>query len=115
MDRLHILVELAKIERARVPTYTIHQAKTRLSDLIRRVEAGEEVIIARGKNPVAELRRHDRNETASVRLAGRDKLAQSAPCPPDAAFFGPASREDLVEMFGEDYVSLHEQRKASRE
>ena len=34
---------------------TIHVAKTRFSELIRRVEAGEEVVIARGSKPVAKL------------------------------------------------------------
>ncbi|HWA22571.1 MAG TPA: type II toxin-antitoxin system prevent-host-death family antitoxin [Caulobacterales bacterium] len=34
---------------------TIHAAKTNLSQLIARVEAGEEVIIARGDKPVAKL------------------------------------------------------------
>ena len=33
----------------------IHQAKTELSKLIARVEAGEEIIIARGNRPVAFL------------------------------------------------------------
>lgn len=33
----------------------IHQAKTHLSDLVRRVESGEEVIIRRGSKPVARL------------------------------------------------------------
>ena len=32
---------------------TIHDAKTNLSRLIARVEAGEEIILARGKKPVA--------------------------------------------------------------
>jgi prevent-host-death family protein len=36
-------------------TVTIHAAKTQLSKLIRQVEQGEEVIIARGKTPVARL------------------------------------------------------------
>jgi len=36
-------------------TVTIHQAKTNLSRLIRRVSEGEEVIIARGSRPVARL------------------------------------------------------------
>lgn len=35
---------------------TIHEAKTHLSRLLHRVELGEEVIIARGKVPVAVLR-----------------------------------------------------------
>jgi prevent-host-death family protein len=36
-------------------TITIHQAKTHLSRLVAQVERGEEVIIARGKAPVARL------------------------------------------------------------
>ncbi len=34
---------------------TIHRAKTNLSKLIARAEAGEEVVIARGRTPVAKL------------------------------------------------------------
>jgi len=34
---------------------TIHEAKTHLSRLIRKVLAGEEVIIARGKKPLVKL------------------------------------------------------------
>jgi prevent-host-death family protein len=33
----------------------VHEAKTQLSDLLRRVEAGEEVVICRGTVPVARL------------------------------------------------------------
>jgi antitoxin (DNA-binding transcriptional repressor) of toxin-antitoxin stability system len=36
-------------------TVTIHVAKTTLSQLIARVEAGEEIVIARGKEQVAKL------------------------------------------------------------
>jgi prevent-host-death family protein len=36
-------------------TVTIHAAKTNLSKLLARVEAGEEIIIARGKTPIARL------------------------------------------------------------
>jgi antitoxin (DNA-binding transcriptional repressor) of toxin-antitoxin stability system len=35
--------------------YTVHQAKTNLSRLIQEAEKGKEVIIARGKTPVAKL------------------------------------------------------------
>jgi prevent-host-death family protein len=38
-----------------MPTVTIHQAKTNLSKLIERAAQGEEIIIARGSNPVAKL------------------------------------------------------------
>ncbi len=34
---------------------TIHKAKTELSKLLARVEAGEEIVIARGDEPVAKL------------------------------------------------------------
>jgi antitoxin (DNA-binding transcriptional repressor) of toxin-antitoxin stability system len=34
---------------------TIHTAKTTLSQLLARMEAGEEIVIARGKTPVARL------------------------------------------------------------
>jgi prevent-host-death family protein len=34
---------------------TIHKAKTELSKLLARVEAGEEIIIARGDEPIAKL------------------------------------------------------------
>ncbi|HET6569009.1 MAG TPA: type II toxin-antitoxin system prevent-host-death family antitoxin [Rhodothermales bacterium] len=37
-------------------TVGVHQAKTHLSDLLRRVEAGETVVIMRRGEPVAELR-----------------------------------------------------------
>ena len=36
-------------------TVNIHDAKTRLSSLIERVEAGEEIVIARAGRPVARL------------------------------------------------------------
>jgi prevent-host-death family protein len=36
-------------------TVTIHKAKTTLSQLVADVEAGEEIILARGKHPVAKI------------------------------------------------------------
>jgi prevent-host-death family protein len=36
-------------------TVTIHAAKTTLSQLVARVEAGEEIVLARGKHPIAKL------------------------------------------------------------
>jgi prevent-host-death family protein len=36
-------------------TVTIHAAKTTLSQLLARVEAGEEIVLARGKDPIARL------------------------------------------------------------
>jgi prevent-host-death family protein len=37
---------------------TIEEAKTRLAELVEQVERGEEVIITRGKKPVARLVRY---------------------------------------------------------
>lgn len=36
-------------------TVTIHTAKTTLSQLLARVEAGEEIVLARGKVPIAKI------------------------------------------------------------
>jgi antitoxin (DNA-binding transcriptional repressor) of toxin-antitoxin stability system len=36
-------------------TYSMHFAKTHLSELVARAEAGEEVVLARGKKPAARL------------------------------------------------------------
>lgn len=36
-------------------TFTIHVAKTNLSKLIARAEAGEEIVLARGKQPAVKL------------------------------------------------------------
>ena len=38
-----------------MPVVNVHQAKTQLSRLLARVEAGEEVVIARRGEPVAKL------------------------------------------------------------
>ncbi len=38
-----------------MPIITVHTAKTNLSKLIERAEAGEEIIIARGNDPVVKL------------------------------------------------------------
>ena len=50
-------------------TVTVHAAKTNLSELLRRVEAGEEIVIARGNKPVALLKGYDREEMARRRRA----------------------------------------------
>lgn len=36
-------------------TFTVHQAKTNLSKLIEKAEAGEEIVIARGSEPAVRL------------------------------------------------------------
>lgn len=80
-------------------TVTIHQAKTNLSRLIARAEAGEEILIARGKEPVARL-------TALPRHGGERGLAGSMaavwPDLPRSAFFEPLPEDELHAWEGED-------------
>jgi len=49
LTRGALAIILAKVK------YTVHQAKTNLSRLLEEASAGKEVIIARGKEPVAKL------------------------------------------------------------
>lgn len=62
---------------------TIHAAKTHLSQLIARVEAGEEIVIARGDKPVAKIVPIGENpEDLGPRPLGF--LAHLGPIPADA-------------------------------
>ncbi len=81
-------------------TFTVHAAKTNLSKLIERVEAGEEIIIARGKKPVARLvpigvPSHVLRRRAFGALKGKLKL-------PDSFFFDPLPDEELVAWEGKE-------------
>lgn len=55
-----------------VETVTVHEAKTHLSRLLAAVEAGKEVVIARGKVPVARLVPMDRAPRKRVGGAWKD-------------------------------------------
>jgi prevent-host-death family protein len=75
-----------------VSTYTVHAAKTNLSKLIERAEKGEEIVIARGRKPVARLvpidmPAHVLRRRAFGALKGKLKL-------PDAFFFDPLPEEE---------------------
>lgn len=83
-----------------MPTYTVHAAKTNLSKLIERAEAGEEVVIARGKKPVARLvpmdvPAHVLRRRGFGALKGKLKL-------PDSFFFNPLPEEDLKLWEGDE-------------
>ena len=68
---------------------TIHAAKTHLSQLLAEVEADEEIVLARGKTPVARLTRF--TETQARRKPGSMKgLIAIGP-----EFFEPLSEEEL--------------------
>lgn len=75
---------------------TIHEAKTTLSKLIARAEAGEEIVIARGDKPVAVLKKYEADsDLAARRRAGAGSFAGSFPTPPDSAFFDPLPEDEL--------------------
>jgi prevent-host-death family protein len=81
--------------------YTVHQAKTHLSRLLKEAEAGHEITILRGKKPVAKIVPFNEPKKPEVpfRLMGayRGKIQF------DDRAFAPATDEDLIEM-GFDYL-----------
>lgn len=87
-----------------MPTVTVHEAKTNLSELLRRVEAGEEIVIARGNKPVAVLKSYDRAEIAQRRAAAFGSMAGKYPPAPDEVWFGMSDDASLAELFGQDFV-----------
>ena len=50
---------------------TVHEAKTHLSRLLNKVQAGEEIIVARGNEPIAKL--VPIKSSKPKRIPGRDK------------------------------------------
>ena len=50
-------------------TVKVGEAKTHLSELLAKVEAGEEVIIARGNEPIARLSRFRRDKDVEAVIA----------------------------------------------
>ncbi|MGH2944799.1 MAG: type II toxin-antitoxin system Phd/YefM family antitoxin [Solirubrobacteraceae bacterium] len=71
----------------------MHEAKTKLSQLVKRVEAGEDIVIARNGKPVARLMAvAGTNSLAAVHgaLRGRVQLAEDFDELPD----------DIAEAFG---------------
>jgi prevent-host-death family protein len=71
--------------------YSVHQAKTQLSQLLEEAEKGREVIIARGKTPVARLVaiHPRRKERTFGRL--KDKMTINP------SFYDPMTPEELKE------------------
>ena len=69
---------------------TIHAAKTHLSQLIARVEAGEEIVIARGDTPVARLVPVQSPKPKRVFGKWADRIGQLG-----SEFFEPLPQEEL--------------------
>ena len=69
---------------------TIHHAKTNLSSLIEKAERGEEIVIARGKQPVARLVpiKTPAKKREPGMFRGEFELG--------SAFFDPLPQEELV-------------------
>lgn len=75
-------------------TVNVHEAKTHLSRLLVRVEAGEEIVIARSGKPVARLVAHQANRPVRRfgALEGRLKV--------DDSFFDPLPESELTAWEG---------------
>jgi prevent-host-death family protein len=77
---------------------SIHAAKTHLSRLIARAEAGEEIVIARGRKPVAKLVPIEKKPT---RVPGQWKGRFTV----GPEFFEPMSEEELALWYGDESPS----------
>ncbi len=74
---------------------TIHAAKTHLSRLIARAEAGEEVIIARGRKPVVKLVPLETAKPKRIPGQWKGKFTISP------EFYEPMSEEELALWYGD--------------
>ncbi len=70
-------------------TFNVREAKTHLSRLLARVEAGEEIVVARRGKPVARLVRH--RSVCPVRRFGALKGRLTV----DDSFFEPLAESEL--------------------
>ncbi len=73
--------------------YTVHQAKTHFSRLLKEAEAGQEVIVMRGKKPVAKV-----VPIAPFEGPAKRTMGGFAHLPPvDSSVFDPLTDEQMVE------------------
>ena len=76
-----------------MPVVNVHQAKTNLSRLLVKVEAGEDIIIARNGTPVARLVRFQKRGKRQFGSM-KDKVRL------DESFFDPLPEEELAAWEG---------------
>src|SRR5262245_10183481 len=88
--------------------FNIYEAKTQLSKLIRRVRAGQEVVIADAGVPVAKLVPIESPKAPRVLGGDRGKIWAA----PDA--FDPLSKEELATWGGALFPDLPDQRRPAR-
>ena len=72
-------------------TVNIHEAKTRLSQLLQQVERGEEVTIARAGKPVARL--------VAVKASGKRKLGMLEGKSKLPAWLDEPTSEEIIALF----------------
>jgi prevent-host-death family protein len=72
--------------------YTVHQAKTHFSRLLKEAEAGQEVIVMRGNKPVAKIVPVDPVKPTRRVLGGFEHLPL-----PDPSVFDPLTDEEMIE------------------
>jgi antitoxin (DNA-binding transcriptional repressor) of toxin-antitoxin stability system len=75
-------------------TVSVHEAKTHLSRLIERVLAGEEVVIARNKEPVVRLVREGPRKKKPIFGAMKDQLVDVD----DDSIWAPMTDDELREL-----------------
>lgn len=73
--------------------YTVHQAKTHFSRLLKEAEAGKEVIVMRGNKPVARIVAMENTVPAKRIPGGFEGLAHA-----DDTAFAPLTDPELVEL-----------------
>jgi prevent-host-death family protein len=80
--------------------YTVHQAKTHFSRLLKEAEAGKEVIVMRGNKPVAKIVAIDEAIKPKRRIAGlfRGRVAF------DDKALHPLTDDELVELGFDDLL-----------
>jgi len=72
--------------------YTVHQAKTHFSRLLKEAEAGHEVIVMRGNKPVAKIVAIEPAAPKIRRIGGFEHLPM-----PDPSVFDPLTDEQMIE------------------
>ena len=78
-------------------TFTVHQAKTQLSKLLAEVEAGKDVVIARGSKPVARLVAFEPNKPRAKAGVWKDRPGFAF----SESFFDPLPDDELALWNGE--------------
>ena len=80
--------------------YTVHQAKTHFSRLLKEAEAGKEVVVMRGKKPVAKIVAIEEPSVSRRQLAGLYRGRVTF----DDRAFDPLTDAELLELGFDDLL-----------